>query len=589
MVTYLEKTDGNAEFHEIVDFLTRSSIHYALTVSPVVSTTFVKQFWMTAKSKTINNVRYITATVAGKPVSISEASIRSDLQLKKLPGIDGKKNSGNVTPLFPSMLAQPIKDEEGSGGNHGGQSSSDRSLSGNKDGLTLQSVYDLCVSLCKQVTTQAAQINDLKAQIKQLKKKAKPIISHHNAWIKSVSMKKRLARKKSLKTKLMQNDSVSKQGRKPAKSEPTVHKDPAFDDLDDAIDYMEPEDAHDEGTVKDSEETRVSTEEQVSTDKLKVSTDKPNEGTAEPTPTTSGALRRRVMVLAPGQPIPHGRPYRYHFNRSVHMMIVKKRVGSLPTRRLVVRHSVDYSSLGYFSSDDSSSSSSPSHDSSSASHSRMRSRSPVASVLLSSPTLEALSYACADLLPSPKRIRSPETATDLKDCLEDSFESYVPREMDVDVVRSDGIEIELEIQAEIDECFAYADALRDRGIDARVVVKAVDREESKTGTRGPIEVRLERVTHLVMPDDTPEPAQEGAVEVTYETLGDLVQRFYDHTEAIPVHRIHVIEGALREQGHRIIGAESAVTVLTERVAELKRNNRRLRGTMSVESQRVDRL
>ncbi|GJR76025.1 hypothetical protein Tco_0088390 [Tanacetum coccineum] len=246
----------------------------------------------------------------------------------------GKKNSGNVTPLFPSMLAQPTEDEgavserpsetqptpspthpsedqsepqpdpflrpsssnpipdsipEGSGGNHGGQSSSDRSLSGNEDGLTLQSVYDLCVSLCKQVTTQAAQIKDLKAQIKQLKKKAKPVISHHNAWIKSVSMKKRLARKKSLKTKLMQKESVSKQGRKPAKSEPTVHKDPAFDDLDDAIDYMETEDAHDEGTVKDNEETRVSTKDpvstdktKVSTDKLKVSTDKPNEGTAEP-------------------------------------------------------------------------------------------------------------------------------------------------------------------------------------------------------------------------------------------------------------------------------------------------------------------
>ncbi|GJT06000.1 hypothetical protein Tco_0840462, partial [Tanacetum coccineum] len=158
---------------------------------------------------------------------------------------------------------------KGSGGNHGGQSSSDRSLSRNEDGLTLQIVYDLCVSFFKQVTTQAAQIKYLKARIKQLKKKAKPIISHHNAWIKSVSMKKRLARKKSLKTKLMQKESVSKQGRKPAKSEPTMHKDLAFDDLDDAMDYMETEDAHDEGTVKDSEETRVSTAE-------------PNKGIAEP-------------------------------------------------------------------------------------------------------------------------------------------------------------------------------------------------------------------------------------------------------------------------------------------------------------------
>ncbi|GJT74644.1 hypothetical protein Tco_1041369 [Tanacetum coccineum] len=60
-------------------------------------------------------------------------------------------------------------------------------------------------------------------------------------------------------------------------------------------------------------------------------------------PVASGALRRRVMVLAPGQPIPHGRPYRYHLNGPIHMMTVRKRVGPLPTHRLTVRHSVDYS------------------------------------------------------------------------------------------------------------------------------------------------------------------------------------------------------------------------------------------------------
>ncbi|GKG09680.1 hypothetical protein Tco_0338426, partial [Tanacetum coccineum] len=37
---------------------------------------------------------------------------------------------------------------EGSGENHGGQSSSDRSLLGNEGGMTLQSVYDLGISLC---------------------------------------------------------------------------------------------------------------------------------------------------------------------------------------------------------------------------------------------------------------------------------------------------------------------------------------------------------------------------------------------------------------------------------------------------------
>ncbi|GKB91761.1 hypothetical protein Tco_0964033 [Tanacetum coccineum] len=148
-----------------------------------------------------------------------------------------------------------VYDLEGSGRNHGGQSSSDKSLSGNEDGLTLQSVYDLCVSLCKQVTIQAKEIKDFKAQLKKFKKKARPVITHHKAWMKSVSMKTRLAGKKS-----MQKASVSKQGRKTTKSKPTAHKDQtfdvAFDDLD-AMDYMETKDA--------DNEKGVSTEDQVST------------------------------------------------------------------------------------------------------------------------------------------------------------------------------------------------------------------------------------------------------------------------------------------------------------------------------------
>ncbi|GJR53202.1 hypothetical protein Tco_1403723 [Tanacetum coccineum] len=312
MVAYLEKTDGNTEFHQVMDFLTRSSIHYALTVSPIVSTSFVEQFWTTAKSRTVNNISYIDAKIAGKPVTISEASIRSDLLFDDADGIEtlnnqaifdniqlmgGKNFSGRVTPLFESMLVQPTEDEgevserpsesqpipspphpsedqpeqqadpssrpsisvpipdstpEGSGGNHGGQSSSDRSLSGNEGGLTLQSVYDLYLSLCKQVSDQPAEIKDLKAQVKKLKKRAKPLITHHQAWMKSVSMKKRLARKKSLKAKRVQKESASKQGRntiKSSKGEPSVHKDQAFEDLDglvdvdDTLDYMMTEDA----------------------------------------------------------------------------------------------------------------------------------------------------------------------------------------------------------------------------------------------------------------------------------------------------------------------------------------------------------
>ncbi|GJY95809.1 hypothetical protein Tco_0512170 [Tanacetum coccineum] len=111
--------------------------------------------------------------------------------------------------------------------------------------------------------------------------------------------------------------------------------------------------------------------------------------------------------------------------------------------------------------------------------------------------------------------------------------------------------------------------LLDRGIDSRVVVEVVDREESETGVRGPVEVGVERFTYPVMPEDIHEPARVGAVEVTYEALSHC--------------------GVQKEQGHRIVRVESAVTALTKRIAELERDNRRLRGTTSVESQRVDRL
>ncbi|GJX89465.1 putative ribonuclease H-like domain-containing protein [Tanacetum coccineum] len=67
---------------------------------------------------------------------------------------------------------------ETSGENLGGHSSSDKSLSGNEGDMTIQGVYDLCLSLCKQVSDQAKEIQALKAQITKLKKQLKMSIKH---------------------------------------------------------------------------------------------------------------------------------------------------------------------------------------------------------------------------------------------------------------------------------------------------------------------------------------------------------------------------------------------------------------------------
>ncbi|GKA55064.1 hypothetical protein Tco_0754013 [Tanacetum coccineum] len=271
------------------------------------------------------------------------------------------------------------------------------------------------------------------------------------------------------------------------------------------------------------------------------------------------------MILSLGQPIPYGRPYRYHLNGPIHMMTTRKRVGPLSTHRLAVRHSADHSSLDFsseassdFHSDasydsssrhSSSDHSSPDLPSTSAGPSRKRRRSPMTSIPALSPVSGALSLVRADLIPSPKRVKDSGYLEDVEvDPREISFrDDAIVRVSDEPHLEQD---IDPEIQAEIDKFM---------------------------------------VTHPAMPKDIPEPAQEGAVEVTYETLRDLVQRFHDHTQAIPVHRIQAIKGVQREQGHRIVGVESAVIALTKRVAELERDKRRLRGTVSVESQRVDRL
>ncbi|GKC74597.1 hypothetical protein Tco_1120480, partial [Tanacetum coccineum] len=128
--------------------------------------------------------------------------------------------------------------------------------------------------------------------------------------MKSVSLKQRLTGKKSLKKQWMQKESVSKQGRKPAKAEPSVHKDPLFDELgDDAIDNMETEDAQGMGRTRYvvHEDTD---KEKDSTDKEKDSTDRPDEGTVDqtegrsatpttptPTPTTFGDDETIAQVL----------------------------------------------------------------------------------------------------------------------------------------------------------------------------------------------------------------------------------------------------------------------------------------------------
>nr|GFA30411.1 hypothetical protein [Tanacetum cinerariifolium] len=81
MIAILEKSEHNVDFHQIVDFLEASHIRYALTINPTVYVSHIRQFWSTARIKTTNEGTKILTTVDGKPMTISESSIRRSLKL----------------------------------------------------------------------------------------------------------------------------------------------------------------------------------------------------------------------------------------------------------------------------------------------------------------------------------------------------------------------------------------------------------------------------------------------------------------------------------------------------------------------------
>nr|GEV90072.1 hypothetical protein [Tanacetum cinerariifolium] len=190
--------------------------------------------------------------------------------------------------------------------------------------LNLEELFSICTNLSNRVfaletvkDAQAVEIIALKARIKMLKKKCKPSISHHKDSLKNVqrlSMKKRFTKK----------DSVSKQGRKKEKPEPTLD-DITFDgldadlDVDHAIDYMDTEELVNEGRLsEETEELKLttdtkeitqdkgsgekggSTKELVSTARPEDSTVRPDTGTADPIapPTTTSIFNDEDITMA---------------------------------------------------------------------------------------------------------------------------------------------------------------------------------------------------------------------------------------------------------------------------------------------------
>ncbi|GJS45586.1 hypothetical protein Tco_0595707 [Tanacetum coccineum] len=126
MVAFLKKPNESVGFTEVVDFLKGTSLRYALTHNPTIYDSLVKQFWQTATVRTLaNGTQQLVASIDSKEYTITEASVRSKLQLADATGIHnlsdaeiyaglatlGYVTEGDIEQLLPAMLAGAAMDQ----------------------------------------------------------------------------------------------------------------------------------------------------------------------------------------------------------------------------------------------------------------------------------------------------------------------------------------------------------------------------------------------------------------------------------------------------------------------------------------------
>nr|GEY34263.1 hypothetical protein [Tanacetum cinerariifolium] len=187
MVTILEKSEHNADFHPIMDFIEVSPLRYALTFKPTIYVSHIRQFWSTARIETTAEGTQILATVDEVLRTVTESLLRRNLKLQDEEGI----SSLSDTELFENLTlmgynispnqkftfqkdepASPVRDF-----NKGEACPTDSSFIADQDRATIAKSSTLPYDTTPRVTSPAAvegissskvEINKLNARVKIL-------------------------------------------------------------------------------------------------------------------------------------------------------------------------------------------------------------------------------------------------------------------------------------------------------------------------------------------------------------------------------------------------------------------------------------
>ncbi|GJW57290.1 reverse transcriptase domain-containing protein [Tanacetum coccineum] len=204
--------------------------------------------------------------------------------------------------------------------------------------------------------------------------------------------------------------------------------------------------------------------------------------------------------------------------------------------------------------------------------SRKRFRYPATTMPSYIPGLGALVPTRANLLPNRKRFRDSYSS---KDSVEEDIDADVLADFEADAAAI-VVAVDMDVEAEANAGI---------GIELGDDIEDEDGGESESSDRGTMEIGEDAVARIDIPNGMLMP---NAVE-RLEQVEEVVHGIYGHVIEIPLQMLKDIE-----MGHRQLDAESLIAsgeraCLLDRVAALERRNLRLRGTLTMESARVDRL
>nr|GEV26552.1 hypothetical protein [Tanacetum cinerariifolium] len=88
MIVFLTKSDASEGFEQIIDFLNKSVIQYALMINPTIYVSCIKQFWSSVSLKKKNDVVRLQALIDRRKVIITKDTVRQALRLDDVDSID---------------------------------------------------------------------------------------------------------------------------------------------------------------------------------------------------------------------------------------------------------------------------------------------------------------------------------------------------------------------------------------------------------------------------------------------------------------------------------------------------------------------